>query len=204
MTDHDPEEENDPEEHDPAGRAARQLLAGGPIDPNDYRALRRRVLNYLLSLDTEFADAEDITDAALVRGLDAGLQLHQVRRPIAYILQIARNTRSDRFRRNREVPVDPDSIGDWSENTDDDSLLRLLNQGLSLEMVRAALQLASRQNDMTCLHVVQTWLDLAAKRDRTPSSRDVAMALGVAHTTVQRALGRFRGYVLRVQRRSDR
>ena len=125
----------------------------------------------------------------------------EVGNPLGYILRAARNERIDRLRRHRAGPVDPVFMADRGGATDDDALLRLLDRDLDLQIVRAALGLASRrEDDVTGLLVVQTWLNLAAEREAAPSSRDVGHELDLAHTTVQRALARFQGYVERVRK----
>lgn len=181
----------------PADRAARLLLSGASPTATDYNALRTRICTYLRKeMDASPVEAEDIADDVLARVLDVRRAANDVSHPTNYILRSARNAYIDRLRQRRRVqPVDPVTLSGRSEETDDDALLRLLDRYLNLQEVQAALSLASNKDDITCLLVVQTWLNLAAERDKGPSSRDVADRLDVAHTTVQRALARFREYV---------
>ena len=183
---------------DSAERAARLLLAGAPPGADGYRALRARVLRYLHSVGITSVDADDIADEVLTRGLLTERKRPEIQDPIAYILRSAYNAAADRKRRHRAEPVDPMLIGDWGQKTNDDALLKLLDRELNLQLVRGAFKLANGEKDVTCLLVVQTWLDLAETQDAAPSSRDVGAELGLAHTTVQRALARFRDYVERV------
>ena len=182
---------------EPVDRAARLLLSGAWPTAMEYSALQTRIGAYLQKeMAVDPVEAEDIADAVLTRILAAGRTANEVSHPTNYLLRAARNAYIDRLRQQHRVqPVDPASLRYRSEQTDDDALLELLDQRLKLQEVQAALKLASSKGDITCLHVVQTWLNLAAERDKAPASRDVANQLGVAHTTVQRALTRFREYV---------
>ena len=183
-----------------AERAARRLLAGEPPERQDYLALRALVFRYLAARGSQSADAEDIADEVLTRSLLARRPLREVKSPIAYILRVARNAQIDLLRHRRpEILVDSPITGNIGGDTNDDALLALLDRNLNLQTVRAALKLASADNDVTCLNVIETWLDMAASWDAAPSSRDVGLRLGLAHTTVQRALGRFRNYVIEVR-----
>jgi DNA-directed RNA polymerase specialized sigma24 family protein len=185
---------------DSAERAARQLLAGESPTAGDYTALREQVLVYLRTMGADPFEVEDIADETLARILQVRRAVGEVGNPVGYILRTARNERIDRLRRRREEPVDPVYMADRSGATDDDAVLRLLDRDLDLHLVRTALALASREDDVTCLLVVQTWLNLAAEREAAPSSRDVGNELNLAHTTVQRALARFQDYVGRVRK----
>jgi DNA-directed RNA polymerase specialized sigma24 family protein len=185
---------------DPAERAARQLLAGESPTAGDYTALREQILVYLRTMGADSSEVEDIADETLARILQVRGTVGEVGNPLGYILRAARNERINRLRRRREEPVDPAYMADRSGATDDDAVLRLLDRDLDLHLVRAALALASREDDVTCLLVVQTWLNLAAERETAPSSRDVGNELNLAHTTVQRALSRFQDYVERVRK----
>lgn len=184
----------------PAERAARQLLVGGSLAADDYMALRERILAYLRGMDADPIEAEDIADETLTRILRVRRRVDEIDNPVGYILRTARNERFDRLRRHREEAVDPILIANRGGATDDDAVLRLLDRDLDLQTVRVALGQASRLDDVTCLLVVQTWLNLATERETAPSSRDVGHELRLAHTTVQRALARFRDYVESVRK----
>lgn len=163
-------------------------------------ALREQILVYLRPMGVDASEAEDIADETLARILQVRRAVSEVGNPLGYILRAARNERIDRLRRHREEPVDPVYIADRSGATDDDAVLRLLDRDLDLHIVRDALALASREDDVTCLLVVQTWLNLAAEHETAPSSRDVGNELNLAHTTVQRALVRFQEFVERIRK----
>lgn len=188
---------------DPEERAARLLLSGGSPAASDYKALRARIVAYLRTMDVEPVEAEDVADEAVARILRARKAIHDVGSPVGYILRSARNERLDRLRRRREEPVGSDFITDRGAETNDEALLRLLDRDLDLQLVRAALALASHEGDVACLLVVQTWLDLAADNGTTPSSRDVGRELDMVHTTVLRVLRRFRDYVEVVRKESS-
>jgi DNA-directed RNA polymerase specialized sigma24 family protein len=187
---------------DPAERAARLLLVGGSLTASDYAALRSRIVAYLRTMDVMPVEAEDIADETVAQVMRTRKATHDVRNPVGYILRSAHNERINRLRRRREEPIGPDFTIERSGETNDDELLRLLDRNLDLQTIRAALALANRNDDVTCLLVVQTWLDLAADHETTPSSRDVGRELGIAHSTVQRVLRRFREYVEIVRKES--
>jgi len=188
---------------DPEERAARLLLSGGSPATSDYQALRARIVSYLRTMAVEPVEAEDIADETVTRILRASKVIHDVGSPVGYILRSARNERSSRLRRRREEPIGPGFITERGEETNDEALLRLLDRDLDLQLVQAALALASQEGDVACLLVVQTWLDLAADNGATPSSRDVGRELDMAHTTVQRVLRRFRDYLEIVRKESS-
>lgn len=186
-----------------ARRALADLLSGRAPDPGGYEALRSAVVGYLRSAWPHLRqhDALESADEALTRLLarasdGSGPRIHEA---LPYLLRTARNVQVDYFRRSRESPgLEAKSLE--AEGVEDRDVLRLLDQDATLTSVRAALAQSRKLGDIRTVQVVSAWLDLAQEMERAPSSRDVGQELGVAHTTVQAAMSRFRQYLLTVDR----
>jgi len=170
-------------------------MTGSSPAADDYIALRDRIRRYLRNTGVGETEADDVADETISRALRLRRAPDDISNPLAYLLTMARNEWIDRVRSNREALPAAAAIFEGSLETDDDALLKILDEDLNLRTVQAALALASREDDVTCLLVVQTWLDLAADFEADPSTRDVGRDLGIAHTTVQRAMRRFQSYV---------
>lgn len=193
---------SDPE----ARQALADLLAGRDPDPRAFEALRAVIVGYLRSAWPQVGehDAYESSDEALERLLSraSGGRGPTPDEALPYLLRTARNVQVDSFRRRRETPgID---VGAYEgAAVEDRDVLRLLDQAATLSTVRAALAHSKRLGDLRTIHVVSAWLDLAQEMERAPSSRDVGQELGVAHTTVQSALTRFKQYLLAVDHRKD-
>jgi DNA-directed RNA polymerase specialized sigma24 family protein len=186
---------------DPAQRAADSLLSGASPSSDDFNALRGMVIGYLRAAwpSLSESDAEDAADEALVRVLvrqrEHPGQGQETRNGLGYVLRTARNLQVDRFRRRREHPDGVLHERTEGPGMEDREILRLIDNAASLSSINQALDRAVTLGDTRVETVVSAWLDLAEQTGAPPSTRDVAATLGVAHTTVQRALSRFHGHL---------
>jgi DNA-directed RNA polymerase specialized sigma24 family protein len=120
-----------------------------------------------------------------------------VRRPGAFLNQLARNRTIDRLRRHgrRDAELSPEVAATTPSR--DDAIAAMLDASATATLVRAGLTAASGAKDHLTVRVITAWLDLADERDEPPNSREVAVRAEVSHTSVNTALKRFRDYLPR-------
>jgi hypothetical protein len=140
-------------------------------------------------------DPQDIAQEALerfVRMASVG-RVNPEGSPAGYLMTIAMNiVRTDARGAPEAIPVA--DIAPAGE-ADTDKVTRLLDQMASADDVRRALARAYRKGDHMAIDVVRAWLDLAHRLGEEPTSRAVAVEVGVSKSTVANVLARFRGYL---------
>ena len=159
-------------------------------------------------------DAEEIAHEAVFRASRA--KRDHVSHAGAYLLAIAKHLAIDQWRKDVRRAGKEVLTGDIAEfatahygdtfetseggplgyySAQDDAVAQLLEQTITARAVEHALRAANSADDVVTVRVVSTWLELAETTRRPPSSREVARRAGVSHTSVNRALQRFRRYV---------
>jgi DNA-directed RNA polymerase specialized sigma24 family protein len=137
-------------------------------------------------------DAEDVAQEAVIRLVefartDAADRVHK---PGAYLIRVAQHLAIDRARQatvSMSAPEDLETLA-----TDDDAIAALLDADASVSLIEGAMRAAVSAGDHLAVRVVVHWLDLAQKFGEAPSSRAVAQRTGLSHTSVNKALSRFR------------
>lgn len=148
-------------------------------------------------------DAEEAVDAAIAAFVQAALD-GRVRTETAgaYVARALRNQLIDAHRREttstgarREI-----SSLDWGNvlgYADDQTLARLLDAQAAKSDVERGLSSAADEGQFTIVRVVTQWLVMAERSGvEEPSSRAVAEALGISHSTVNEAIRTFRASYL--------
>jgi RNA polymerase sigma factor (sigma-70 family) len=136
-------------------------------------------------------DAEDLAQATMAALLAKAATLPPIESPWAYIARSARHRAIDQLRdRRRRQQVPLEQAGE--QPAQHDSLLELIERSASRESVAASLRAGLLAGDRLMVLVVTQWLDIAEREGRSPSSRDLAPIVGVSHTSVAKALARFR------------
>lgn len=182
--------------------AIRALLAIGrraDVGAEEYRALRTVLRQYLTQArpgisEADLSDAVDESVSRLLARPDALAGLDETT-VLGYVLRSARNAQIDRWRSTRLEVLDdlaesPPRSGTGEE--DDAAILALMDESASLATVRQLLEDLQAEGDSTTIRVIVTWLDLAAGMPSNPTAREVAVRLGLAHSTVVRAMQRAR------------
>jgi DNA-directed RNA polymerase specialized sigma24 family protein len=153
----------------------------------------------LTRVDGGLYDAQDVAQDAMARFMRA-VQVGQVSlelSPSGYLLTIAVNVIRDR-RRRPPLPLPAmDFVLQTSNESHDgvEAVAKLLDAMASLDQIRAAIAYAGEVGDVTTLEVVTAWLDMAGASSAAPSTREVALVLGIGKSTVANALRRFASYV---------
>lgn len=124
-----------------------------------------------------------------------------IRNPKAYFFWLARNRTIDALRRQRRV----ESLSAWTdadgrslgENLParDDALAKMFEQQATASSIVEAKRLAAKAHDHLAIRVVDAWLRMAEATGEPPSSRDLEPVLRASHTSVLKAIRRFRGYL---------
>ncbi|MEU3253120.1 sigma-70 family RNA polymerase sigma factor [Streptomyces sp. NPDC006997] len=136
-------------------------------------------------------DPEDIAQEAFerfVKAVRAG-RVDEHHSPAGYLVTIAMNIARDGVRRPDTIPL---AEAGASRDTREDQVTRMIDSLASAETVRRALERALAERDQMVLEVVPAWLDLAHHTGKQPTSREVALYVGISKTTVANVLGRFR------------
>lgn len=143
------------------------------------------------------ADVDDVVGSAIVRFVEAVLtpgRLDRQKPAAAYLTTITYNAAYDVLRRRQRRPEDQ-SVDSAQEAEGDDPIAQFLRAESSRAVIRAALAAAAEHGDYVVTKVVASWRDLASVLERAPTTREVAEAAKVSHTTVRRALARFQQLV---------
>ena len=167
---------------------------GAPVPPDAFARARAILLGFVWTrLASRPDDPEDAVAEALARlvhaARDGSLDFDRPLGP--YLLVVARRVAIDQWRRHGRREELVEAVPDKAT---DDEIARLLDAEATTVRVRQALRQVIPE-DLTTSLVIRTWLDLAAQHGSAPSSREVADRAGVSHTTVLRALDRFREYL---------
>lgn len=189
-----------------------RLLTGGEqerLGSHEAERLMSHVTRYASSVVSGLSkeDLDDIASEALARLLAAAEKqiLDESRSPAGYLLRTAGNLAIDHARRQlREEPRELAADDSWERQTarpleeariDDDAIARLLSAVADAQTVMLGLAAAVAARDETAHRIVLHWLTLAERLGQAPTTRLVAAAAGVSHTTVATALRRFAGYL---------
>lgn len=150
-------------------------------------------------------DADDIAQETLARVFALAQQKRSepIANPPAYITRIAQHLAFDAVRQQATLTPDSDLVERAPSSgpiraAHDEELAALLDRSATHTTVSAAIGIALQQRDFVAVRVVTVWLDLADELGREPSSREVAMKANASHTTVNKALGRFRELIQRL------
>lgn len=137
-------------------------------------------------------DIDDIVGTAIVRFVESVFtgRLDRGRSAAAYLTWITRNAAYDLLRRRQRRPEAELTVA-TAEEEDEDDLATVLRAEASRSALRPAIRAAIDSGDHVVVRVIGSWLDLASTLERGPTTREVAEAAAVSHTTVQRALRRF-------------
>jgi DNA-directed RNA polymerase specialized sigma24 family protein len=172
------------------------LLAGGEPASDELLSvegeLRRRLRSYEPRVDTEAVAQE-----AVVRLLErlGSSSAEEVRHPGGLLLVIAQRLALDQLRSAWVMRTEPMPVEELERQADDDAIAVLLSREASAQRVEQGLTAAADAGDHLVVRCVTAWLDLAERHGATPSSRAVAAAASVSHTSVANALARFRAYL---------
>jgi DNA-directed RNA polymerase specialized sigma24 family protein len=148
--------------------------------------------------DRSTSEEEEAVDAVVVSFLEAASQDRvDAAGAGGYVARSLRNRMIDLHRRattasgeRREVPVGEPA--DVARYDDDEALARLLDADAARKDVLDAQARAASEGKFTLVRVVSEWLVLAERAGAEPSSREVAAALEISHTTVVESLREFR------------
>ncbi|MEV5438201.1 sigma-70 family RNA polymerase sigma factor [Streptomyces sp. NPDC052682] len=178
-------------------RLLKDQEGGKLLEPADEQALFSALSNVTATLPRLLGqrirkigrEPEDIAQEALerfIKAVRAG-RVDPDRSPAGYLLTVAMNVARDKERGPDTTPFE-DAVPVLG--TEIDQVTRMLDALASASTVRRALARAS--NDQMVLDVVAAWLDLAHRNGREPTSREVAVMVGISKTTVANVLARFR------------
>jgi DNA-directed RNA polymerase specialized sigma24 family protein len=154
--------------------------------------LRRRLRSYEPRVDTEAVAQEAVV--RLLERLRSGSE-EEVRHPGGLLLVIAQRLALDQLRSAWVTRTEPMPVEELERQADDDAIAALLSREASAQRVEQALKAAADAGDHLVVRCVTAWLDLAERHGAAPSSREVAAAASVSHTSVANALARFRAYL---------
>lgn len=187
----------------PFDRAATRLLAaqatGGSAN-DDYRIVSSTLIRFARKFGLSPEDAEDAV-AETLTGTLARADDRTIRQPGAYLFWTTRNRALDQLRRAQLRPTDPLETEELENRTgrqyseEDDAIARTLDKRATAEMIDTALRAATAAKDTMVARVVPVWLELAEEHGEAPKSREVAREAETSHTTVNKALQRFRAYL---------
>jgi DNA-directed RNA polymerase specialized sigma24 family protein len=136
-------------------------------------------------------DADDVVQATITGLLERGHRIDDVESARAYLLGATRYRAIDTLRaRNRRPQVPLEAIGE--QPTGDDDVARLIDLSATRASVYESLQASVIAGDELLVRVVTVWLDVAEEQGHAPSTREIAPLVGVSHTSVAKALERFR------------
>lgn len=175
-----------------AGRAAADLALGREPARDTYAALRQDLLSHIRrAYSFSRAEADDVVDEAVAK-YAAACADGRVRgdTALAYARKIAKHEAVDRIRTRRPLttPIGEDDYPDDS----DDAIARMISATSSAETIEAFLRTAAVAGDTVTTRVLNAYLNLAASLRGDPTSRQVALASQVSHTTVLQVLRRLR------------
>lgn len=183
--------------------ALRALDASGPDGLGPEQRDRHYVLvldalrgylahNWSHVLDTE--EREDIaTDVVLRLTPRSASLVHD-----GYVYRAAYNAAVDRWRHRRLVSARELPVSEWDlvpQDVGDDVVAARIDVEATADEVARALAAARDAGDVLAFTVVTAALDRAQTDGRRPSNRVLAAELGVSHTAVNNALGRFRRFL---------
>lgn len=184
--------------------AAARLLRGGPNRAT--AADITTVLQWLTgTIRRRYPSVEhdEIAQEALARVFAlAPEDANAIVNPAAYMTRVAQHLAVDAVRRATTLTADTPLIEVAASKrrtdcTSEDEMAVLLDRSATHASVTAAIGLALAQEDFLTVRVVTVWLDLADESGSVPSSRDVAERANASHTSVNKALARFRALIQR-------
>lgn len=168
------------------------VFDGASPDTRDYEIVRSALIRVIMVRYRALGTGEllDIVDEAVARMLrESRRQGHALNAPAGWLVTVATNLARDRLRRlGREAEL-------VMEPAADDDVARMIDANATHDALQRAMDQAIAQGDWVAVRVVTVWLDEAHERGVEPSSRLVGEQCGVSHTTVNKALARFRSYI---------
>lgn len=172
----------------------------GQVSASVYQLMSERLRVHVLrsTPGLSFQDSEDVATDLLLK-LVARVQTLGPLPNDRYVYRAARNAAIDQMRRNtarqsREVP-DLSVHADNLQLATDDDVSAAFDAAQTAASVMRALQTARQRNDQVTFLVVTTALDQTQSLGHRPSNRMLAGKLNLSHTTVNKALARFREYL---------
>lgn len=175
-----------------ARRVIDDLAAGRDPDQGSLTTIMVRLRGHIERVFPDL-DAEEIVQSTIARLVTRSDQLADadIANPWGYLVGSTRNAAHDAIRaRKRRREVQLDALHERA--TPDDAVAALIERDASHTAVVVALRSHVEAGDALTIRVITTWLDVADELGRAPSTREVASAAGVSHTTVAQALKRFR------------
>lgn len=174
---------------------ASALHADAPAS-TELRAVEVEVQRWLRPYEPR-VDTEAIAQEAVMRVFDR-MRAHaeaDVQYPARLLRVIAHRLAVDQIRSGwvRQTELVPTDVLDQS--SDDDAVAALLSREATAQLVDCAMRRAAQQDDHMVVRSVAVWLDLAERSGAAPTTRQVAARAGISHTSVGRALARFRAYL---------
>jgi RNA polymerase sigma factor (sigma-70 family) len=188
---------------DAVQRLVNTIAEAGPPASSEDLAVVVRALRRMLASRWSLSGAEDIDDAIadtlgrFAQAVRSGRIDAAKGSPAAYLATMARHAVFDRLRRAHTEGVHEPLSAGADEVPADDEIARWLSAEADLQAITAAVAAALAARDYRTVEVVARWLDLAQATGERPSSREVARATGLSHTTVNQALKRLTKYLPR-------
>ena len=184
---------------DPLARFAASVTSGSTdIDPSAATDSLTELRRYLVSRfpGLQPADVGDIASEAITRVLVRARTgaLAELTNPAGYLLQTAAHLAVDHLRsarHRREVSAPGEFFVDVPQVSDDQAAATL-HRRATVSLVHAVLRRVQASDDATLFRVMMFMLNEVQKTGALPSNRQTAIACGVSHTAVAKALRRMR------------
>lgn len=186
---------------DPLARFAASVTSGSTdIEPAAAVDSLTELQRYLASRfpGLQPADVGDIASEAITRVLVRARTgaLQDLANPAGYLLQTAAHLAVDHLRsarRRREV-VTPSEFFVAVPQVTDDQAAAALHSRATVSLVHAVLRRVQEGDDPTLFRVMMFMLNEVQRTGVLPSNRQTALACGVSHTAVAKALQRMRAH----------
>ena len=181
---------------DAAALLVRAMHGQGNLDWATLQTIQIELARRVRSSSASDSDVEELVDAVVVRFVQA-VRRRAIRPEAAggYLARSVQNAAVDAHRSAVRRPIEFDEEL-LRMPIDDEGLARLLAKHAARADVLAGLTKAASDRRFTTVRVVAEWLQQAELTGEAPSSRQVAMALDLSHTTVNTALNEFRSAYL--------
>jgi DNA-directed RNA polymerase specialized sigma24 family protein len=186
------------------GEAVTRVIDAGPgagqLESKDLEVVQRELAVQLASRFPTLGDADrsDVIADALIRLIAAARSgaIDPKGNPAGYLWRIAENRAHDLLRRPQFVPLD--DTAEPQTRAPDDEIATLLEAAASSADIKAAMRLAREDGEHGLVKTISSWLVLAERIGRAPTTREAGQALDMSHDTVARRLRRFGEYLAKV------